>query len=139
MTQTPSLRLIVHPGDYAVCQLPGDPPALPDTGGVVLTAVLRTPDETTLVCPLDQAPDGATVERHWHWRWVEIGGPLAFGQIGILASIATPLAQVSVPIFVLSTYDTDHLLLPAAHLETAIATLTAAGHRIIRHDDGEGG
>ena len=137
MTNTPSLRLIVHPGDYAVCQLPGDPPTLPDTSDR-LTAVLRTPAETTLVCPLDHAPDGATVERHWHWRWVEIGGPLAFGQIGILASVATPLAGVSVPIFVLSTYDTDHLLIPAAHLETAIATLTAAGHRIVR-TDGEGG
>jgi hypothetical protein len=50
---------------------------------------------------------------------------------GILASILNPLAEAGVPIFALSTFDTDWVLLPGEHLEKAKRALIAAGHNEI--------
>jgi uncharacterized protein len=49
---------------------------------------------------------------------------------GVLASLATPLADARVSIFALSTFDTDYLLVRDGHLERAIAALRAAGHEV---------
>jgi hypothetical protein len=39
-----------------------------------------------------------------------------------------PLAEAKVPIFAISTFDTDWVLIPGEHVEKAVRTLTAAGH-----------
>ncbi len=57
-------------------------------------------------------------------------GPLAFELTGVLASLASPLAAAGVPIFALSTFDTDYLLIPGDALEQALGALDAAGHRL---------
>ncbi len=49
---------------------------------------------------------------------------------GILASLAVPLAAAGVPIFALSTFDTDYVLVPADRLGDAADALRAAGHQI---------
>jgi len=48
----------------------------------------------------------------------------------VLASLAAPLAQANVAIFVVSTYDTDYLLVREAALDTALAALRGAGHAV---------
>lgn len=81
-----------------------------------------------MVCPAARVPSG--VQREGGWRCLRVRGPLAFTEIGVLASLAAPLAAAGVPIFVLSTFDTDYLLIPGDRLETALAALDAAGHRL---------
>jgi hypothetical protein len=51
---------------------------------------------------------------------------------GILASIALPLAGSGVSIFVVSTYDTDYLLVQERDLERARDALERAGHSVER-------
>jgi hypothetical protein len=51
---------------------------------------------------------------------------------GVTASLAAPLAEIGVPIFILATFDTDHLLVQAGRFDEAIERLRAAGHRIGR-------
>ncbi len=63
------------------------------------------------------------------WRCLAVRGPLAFDETGVLAALAAPLARAAVPIFALSTFDTDYLLVPATHLERALTALREAGHR----------
>ncbi|MGZ4278366.1 MAG: ACT domain-containing protein, partial [Solirubrobacteraceae bacterium] len=57
-------------------------------------------------------------------------GPLDFALTGILASLAGTLAAAGVPVFALSTYDTDLLLVPAARRGDAIAALRRDGHDV---------
>ena len=57
-----------------------------------------------------------------------ICGPLDLDQIGILADISRLLAEVHVTIFVVSTYDTDIVLIKQCHLTSAINALRSAGH-----------
>lgn len=128
MTSHGSLSLIVLPSTLAVCRLAPDSP-VPDwaTGGV-LSIAARTPDELSLVCADDAVPDGTVAERGW--RALQVEGPLAFEMIGVLASLAVPLAQAQVSIFAVSTFLTDYLLVRAGDLDWAIQALRGAGHKV---------
>ena len=55
-------------------------------------------------------------------------GPLAFDIVGILAELAGTLAAARVPLFSLSTFDTDYVLVNGVHLRDAITALRARGH-----------
>jgi len=59
-----------------------------------------------------------------------VKGALDFTDVGIIASLADPLKKARVPIFVISTFDTDYLLVRERYLKTAIEALSRAGHRI---------
>jgi hypothetical protein len=51
---------------------------------------------------------------------------------GVLASLTAPLADAGISAFVLSTYDTDYLLIQEPDLDKTITVLTEGGHRIRR-------
>jgi uncharacterized protein len=124
-----ALDLRVLPGALAVARLGPDeaPPAWAAPAGA-LHAVVRTADELSVVCPDEAVPAGARAERGF--RALAVTGPLDFGLTGVLAALAAPLAEAGVPIFAVSTYDTDHLLVRAERLAEAVAVLRAAGHRV---------
>jgi hypothetical protein len=46
----------------------------------------------------------------------------------VLSALAEPLARASIPIFVVSTFDTDYVLVGEAHVDRAVAALVGAGH-----------
>ena len=91
-------------------------------------SVTRTAEELSIVSPTEWVPDGVEAERGW--RCLKVKGPLGFGEVGILLSLVEPLADVSVSIFAISTYDTDYLLLREKDFDRAIEALERAGHKI---------
>lgn len=123
-----ALTLILLPETYAVCRLAPDAPIPPLPLSASLVAMTLTHEELSLVVPEDSAPAGARIEGNW--RALRVEGALDFALTGILASLATPLANAGVSIFAISTYDTDYLLIPAASLAAAQDALRAAGHHI---------
>ena len=82
------------------------------------------------MCPEDAAPQGEHVRIEPDWRALEVAGPLDFTMVGVMAALTAPLADVDVSVFVVSTYDTDYVLVHAAALERAIEALRAAGHAV---------
>ncbi len=66
------------------------------------------------------------------WSVLKVTGPLDFGEIGILAGISATLAAANLPIFAISTFDTDYILVKKEHLKAAKTALTAAGHKFAR-------
>lgn len=124
----PALTLDVMPGELAVCRLPPDAP-VPDRAQGDFVSVTRTPGELFVACTAGGVPDGVTGE--CGWRAVAVRGPLAFSLTGVLASLATPLAEAGVPVFVMSTYDTDYLLVREGDVDRAKETLRAAGHTVV--------
>ncbi|WP_456446392.1 ACT domain-containing protein [Oceanithermus sp.] len=121
------LELLAEP--YAVCTAPQPP----GPGPGPLVAVLRDADGWTWVGPEAAAPQGATCRGGW--RVLAVEGPLDFGLTGVLAALTAPLAQAGVPVFVLSTWSTDFLLVPGARLAATRAALTAAGHELTDAED----
>ena len=76
------------------------------------------------MCDEDDVPPSVErVERGW--RALHLRGPIPFETTGVLASLSTALAGAGVPLFVVSTYDTDVVLVKDRDLERAIAALEA--------------
>lgn len=94
-------------------------------GEYVFTA--RTRDEYSLVCPTRRVPDDAE-KREDGWRMFRVCGALEFSLVGILAGISGALAQTQIPLFVLSTYDTDYVLVREEYREHAEKALAQAGY-----------
>ena len=115
-------------GDYAVSRLAQDAalPAWADGPGFV--AIARTQDELSVVCLAERVPAGTKSDGPW--RALKFLGPFAFNETGIAAAVLQPLAQAGIGIFLVSTFDTDYLLVKAADFERTCAVLTAAGHGI---------
>lgn len=93
------------------------------------SAVVRTPDELSVVCAEAAAPEG--VQAQPGWAAIELAGPFDFALTGVLAAALVPLAEAGVPIFAISTFNTDWVLVPAEQMEKAVRALTAAGHNEI--------
>jgi uncharacterized protein len=114
----------------AICQLPPDDavPGWVDLSSRPLVSITRTDHELSIVLPQARVP--AEVPAAGGWCAMSVRGPLPFHLTGIMASLAAPLADAGVPIFVLSTHDTDWLLVGQDRVADATAALEAAGHRI---------
>ena len=119
-------------GDYVIARLPAGA-AVPSTllsapPGNGFVSVTRTPQELSIVCPADAAPTGATIDGTWTALYV--GGPIPFGLTGVVTSLVAPLSAAGCPVFVLSTFDGDILMVPSARGDQARDLLTAAGHTL---------
>jgi hypothetical protein len=122
-----TLQLELLAGTFAVCRLdPAAPPPPWAAGSFV--SLTRTDAELSVVCPAEGVPAGVAAEGGW--RALRVRGPLGFGMTGVLASLASPLASTGVSIFVVSTYDTDYLLVQERDLDRARHALVRAGHAL---------
>ena len=93
------------------------------------TFLLKTPDETSLVCESANVPADA-IQSEAGWKALKIAGVLEFGLIGIIAKIANILAEAEISIFVVSTYDTDYILLKSENYDRGIQKLVNNGYEI---------
>jgi len=91
-------------------------------------AIMRTDDETSLVLP--DSVEIESDESNTGWACFKVDGPLEFSQVGILAGIASALAEAKVSIFALSTFDTDYILVKREQVEAAKEALRATGYRV---------
>ena len=119
-----ALTMRVLPGELAVCRLEADGPlpAWVFHAEARFFSVMRTPEETSVVCPADDVPP--SVERvDKGWRALKVDGPLPLTMTNVTAKLTTPLGAAGIPVFALSTYDTDYLLIKSEHLERAVSLL----------------
>ncbi len=126
-----SLKIRIVSGRYAVSRLGADA-ALPDwLQGVGFKAVVYSEDEITLVCLEERVPCEITSERGW--ACLRTIGPFPFDAAGIVASLIAPLSKNAIGVFVVCTFDGEHVLVPYKKLDAAIEHLEAAGHTVSTH------
>jgi len=116
-------------GTYAIVRMAFDAP-IPEwatKGG--FTSITRTADELSVVCPIENLP--ADVHSQHRWVCLKLAGPFAFSQTGVLLSFIEPLSANNIPIFALSTHDTDYVLIQEEFSGKAIDALHQAGHELI--------
>jgi len=122
------LRLSVLDERLAVCRLDPLAELPPWATAAPFYSVTRAPGELSVVCPEEIVPDGVT--REGGWRALKLEGTFDFEQVGVLASVAGPLAEARVSIFVLSTFDTDYVLVKEPQLDAVVAALRDHGHEV---------
>jgi hypothetical protein len=115
---------------YAVARLQALPepfPALDRTGAPVSLQVGH--GEVSLIGPEALVDALATTDDRVSrgWRAFTLEAVLPFSTVGLLAAAARALAEVEIPVLVLSSHDTDHFLVPGEHLGRALVVLHQAG------------
>ena len=126
MQPPPRIRLLPH--RLAVCRLGEHEPVPPWALSGAFHSATRAPGELSLVCLEDRVPEarpaGLQVERGF--RVFQVEGPLDFALTGVLSGLLAPLARAGVPVFALSTFLTDYLLVREGMVDRAAQALSEA-------------
>ena len=129
MNQHSQLTLILFPQRMAVSKMePGSkiPDWVEDNHFLSLT---YTQDEMSIVCEEKSMPDELLAERGW--RLLQVQGPLEFSMVGVLANICTTLAKAGVSAFVVSTFETDYILVKEDVMLQATNALVNSGYQVM--------
>ena len=123
------VRLKPLSGRYAVSRLEAKDsiPGWADGPGFV--SITRTEDELSITCLQDRVP--GTVKHDGDWVAFKLQGPFAFDETGIVLSVIKPLSENELGIFLVSTFDGDHLLVKVKDKAAARGLLVAAGHTLL--------
>ncbi|MEL6476932.1 MAG: ACT domain-containing protein [Pseudomonadota bacterium] len=123
------MRLTRLGDDYAVARAA---PATPIPAGLFdgdgFVTVSRTEDELSIVAPAKRLPMMEKIETGW--TVFKLHGPFAFDEVGIVAGLSRALAEREIGIFVISTYDTDYILVKASDAEAATTAWRDQGHDV---------
>jgi len=90
----------------------------------------KTDEENSLVCISEKVPENV-VEREDGWRAFRIQGILDFSLIGILSKITSILAEHSIGVFAISTYNTDYIFVKDENFYEALKFITNEGYEIV--------
>ena len=96
---------------------------VPDT----FLAVFHDQQETTVVANEAFLTEDWVIDAERGWKLLSFRTVLPFELTGFLAVVASALAEEKIPIFVLSAYSTDHLLVKETALEQTVRKLTKLG------------
>lgn len=114
---------------FAVCRLNKDESTPQWAYSSDFYSISKTSDELSIVCKQSDVPTDVTCEKEW--RVLKILGPLDFSLIGILSKISRILADESIGIFVVSTFDTDYILVKNTNINKAVRALANENYKII--------
>ena len=117
-------------GSYSIYRLNKDS-AIPDwTYNSEFYSITRTQEELSIVCEHVEIKIDDNIKIDKHWRILEITGPLDLSLIGIIADISGLLKENQIPIFTISTYDTDYILVKNQYTDKALTVLKNNGHKV---------
>lgn len=118
-------------GDFTVCKVA-------DFSEVNFKAeycfIGKTDEENSVVCRTEDAPKN-TIQREDGWRIFRVEGILDFSLTGILAKISALLSEEKIPIFAISTFNTDYILVKQEREMDALGKLQRVGGYKILTDD----
>jgi hypothetical protein len=123
-----ALTLLQFPEKLAIVRLgPGaEVPKWAESSS--LFSVTATATETSLVCATRSVPTKTPSIKPL--TAFQVRGPLDPDAIGILASLLVPLAEAEVPVYTLSTFDTDWVLVRLVDVERATEAWRRRGHTV---------
>lgn len=93
-------------------------------------SITRAQSELSIFCDSDAMPDGEG--KIDGWRAFYVAGNIDLALAGVISTLALPLAMKQIPIFSISTHDTDYMVVRQDQLEDALDVLRRSGHEIER-------
>ncbi|MBN1470059.1 MAG: ACT domain-containing protein [Fusobacteriaceae bacterium] len=122
------LKLKILDGLYAVCQV-GENFKNFDLENKDFFSITKTEDEVSVVILQDKIK--AEIKAEKDWKILKIEGILDFSLIGILSKISSILAKNQISVFVISTFNTDYILIKEEKIKEAIYILTQEAYEVI--------
>jgi hypothetical protein len=124
----PPLTLLQFPEKLAIVRL-GPGAELPKWAeSASLFSVTATATETSLVCATRSVPTKTPSIKPL--TAFQVSGPLDPDAIGILAGLLTPLAEAEVPVYTISTFDTDWIMVRLVDGDKAAEAWRRQGHTV---------
>lgn len=130
-TEIHQITLEQAQGEYAVCRLAPNAAIPTWADGAGFVTISRSAHELSIVCLAERVPN--ETQREDGWCCLRFVGPFAFGATGIVLSVVRPLSEGGVGVFVVSTFDGDHLLVKSNDMPAAVTLLAQAGHLLTQH------
>ena len=120
--ETKQFILYVLPEKLGICRFAEKGPIPAWAQDINFCSITRTKTELSIVCAQDEIPGGVLVERDW--RAFKLEGDLGLESVGVIATLAKPLAEAGISIFNISTYETNYVLVEDKNLDKAIEVLS---------------
>ncbi|KAI9021533.1 ACT domain-containing protein [Phycomyces nitens] len=90
----------------------------------------KTSSELSLILPAASKLVDEPHKTETDWRCFQVDAQMDFGLVGILATIVDPLRDNKIPVFVVSTYDTDYVLVKDDKVDKAASLLIEHGMKV---------
>lgn len=116
-------------GTYGVSRLEASSPLPSWASTGAFFSLTKTEDELSIVCDTAVIPEDIICEKPW--KILKVQGPLDFALVGIVSKISKVLADNEVSLFVISTYDTDYILVKEKDTSKAVEALRHAFYEIL--------
>lgn len=117
-------------GDYSIYRLKKDSIVPAWVYNSPFYSVTSTQDELSIVCKTVKITWDEDIKTDKHWRILKINGPLDLSLVGIIATISSLLKENKIPIFTISTFDTDYILVKNQDLKKTMSVLAKTDHKI---------
>lgn len=118
--------------DLSICRLNADAACPPWALASAFMSITRTDAELSIVVESSVVPadagERARLRVEGPWRAFRVAGQLPFGLVGVVVSLTRPLAEAGIPVFVISTFDTDYVMVKAERVGEVGAALSRVGH-----------
>ena len=125
---TRSITLNRLPIMYAITRQAPERPFPLWANGSGLVSLTRTKNELSIVCEQSRVP--SSIQSSTDWIAFGLGGSFGLDEPGVVLSVIRPLSENGIGVFMISTYDGDHLLIHHKDLTLAINLLTDAGYTV---------
>jgi hypothetical protein len=127
------MNLMILDGIYAIYKYKVETPLPRWIRSSDLYSITKTRDELSVVAiQNDRMLKDVFINRDW--RIIKIEGPLDFSLVGIIADISAVFKKRQIPIFTLSTYDTDYVLVKQNDLYAGIQALKESGYNVLQEN-----
>lgn len=125
----PTWQLERYPEQLAVVRLgPGaDLPSWVESSSIL--SITATAAETSVVCAARSVPAKARQQRSF--TAYAVAGTLDFALTGVLHTLLEPLTEAQISVFVISTFDTDWILVPKEDADEAAEAWRRRGHTVV--------
>jgi hypothetical protein len=112
---------------FAIVRLPASEKT-PGWATGELVSITRTRDELSIVCSEAAVPAATHADRGW--ECLKLEGPIPLKTVGVASEFTSLLAKAGVSVFLISTYDTDYLLVKGDKVGRATDALRGGGHSV---------
>ncbi len=123
------LKLQILPEPYAVARLAANAPFPEWADGPGFVSISRNEEELSVVCRQQRVPQA--VQQTTGWVCIKLVGPFDFDETGVIAAVVNPLASTGLGVFIISSYEGEHILLRQEDLHVANRLLRQQGHLLI--------
>lgn len=124
----PTFTLLKYPEKLAIVRL-GPGAELPRWAeSATLFSITATATETSLVCATRSVPTKTPSIKPL--TAFQVRGPLDPDAVGILAGLLTPLAEEQIPVYTLSTFDTDWVMVRLVDAARTAEAWRRRGHTV---------